>query len=156
MKNTLLFVTDLGNFKAYRVLTNHSHRPRLVLLESFAPIDSHGKLSDKLTDEAGRHNSGGLARNGSYGEKHNLQLEFERRIVQQVAERMNQIIRKEAELPVIYLAAHKEMNHELLKRLDLDIRLRVEKNLLEDLTKIPQNDLLGHFNHAEVLEEARH
>lgn len=157
MKNTLLFVTDLGNFKAFRVIRGNSQKPRLVQIESFVPLDAHGKLSEKLTDGAGRHNNGGLSRDmGTFGEEHNLKLELERRIIQHLVRRIDEIARTQSELPVIYLAAHKEINNEILKRLDPEIRLRVEKNLAEDLTKTPQAKLLHHFDHAEVLQEAVH
>ncbi|MDB6028768.1 MAG: hypothetical protein JWM68_4991 [Verrucomicrobiales bacterium] len=152
MRNKLLFVMDLGQFKAFRIIGDeHSIQPRVTLLESFVPIGSHGKMSNKLTDEAGRFRGGtpGTSVPAS-GERHNITLEFERRTILMLADQIEQICRREPELPFIYLAAHKEINNQLIERLPADLQANIIRNVLEDLTKVPQTELLDHFLHAET------
>ena len=152
MRNKLLFVTDLGLFKAFRIIADeHSPQPRVVLLESFVPTGSHGKMSDKLTDEAGRFRGGTLGTNAhAYGERHNITLESDRRIVQMLVDRIVDICAREPELPFVYLAAHKEINNEIVQRLPGALQDNIIRNVLDDLTKTPPTELLEHFRHAET------
>jgi hypothetical protein len=146
MRQKLLFVADLGHFKCFRIVNDETTpQPRVTLLESFVPAGSHGKISDKLTDQAGRFRSG----SGS-GERHNIPLEYERRTIQLLSERIEEICRRQPELPLIYLAAHKEINRAIIDRLPMPLQNNIEKNLLEDLAKVPQTELLDHFRHAET------
>lgn len=156
MKQKLLFVLDLGHFKAFRIINDEtSPQPRLYLLESFVPAGSHGKISDKVTDEAGRRRGGSPDGSvSSYGERHNLALELERRTVQLLADQIKEVCDQQPEPPLIYLAAHKEINHQIIDRLPAVLRNNITKNLQEDLVKVHQTELLGHFRHAEMAEPA--
>jgi len=65
MRNILLFVADLGCLKIYRAEHDEvSSAPRMELIESFETIDSHNRLADGVTDEAGRKGEGGLLGKG--------------------------------------------------------------------------------------------
>ncbi len=151
MRQKLLFVVDLGHFKCFRIVKDETTpQPRVILLESFVPSGSHGKISDKLTDQAGRFREG----SGS-GERHNISLEYERRTVQMLSDRIADTCEQQQELPLIYLAAHKEINHRLIERLPARIQNNVVKNVMEDLVKVPQTELLNHFREVEVEAAAR-
>jgi hypothetical protein len=151
MKNRLLIVVDLGRFKAYRVEFNElSSHPRLELLEDFNTIDAHGRLSDKLTDVAGRFPSGMRNLRGlhGYGEKHNIQLELNRRTVNYLTQSINDLVKREApDLPV-YFAVEKEIQHKILERLEPPVKARIDKVVPEDLTRTNERELLAHFASA--------
>ena len=149
MKNTLLVVADLGGFKAFRVENNnHINRtPRLQFLEQFENTAAHGRLIDKVSDLSGRFpRSTGVKTQGamSDGERHNIELESRKRFVRQLAQRLNTLAR-DREIERCFLAASREINHQLLEELEPEVRAKIVKNVPADLTKIEQIDILRHF-----------
>jgi hypothetical protein len=149
MNNTLLVVADLSGFKAFRLETpNHLNRtPRLQFLEEFANTEAHGRLVDKVSDLSGRFPRGtGTKANGamSDGERHNIELETRKRLVRQLAQRLNTLARN-PEVDRCFLAASKEINHQLLEELDSQVRAKIQKNVPADLTKLERADILSHF-----------
>ncbi|HZQ47437.1 MAG TPA: host attachment protein, partial [Verrucomicrobiae bacterium] len=109
--------------------------------------EADGRISDKLTDEAGRFRGGQRGRNDirTYGERHNIELEFERRAICQLAEAINHVVRRDAGGQPVYFAAIKEISHQILARLNPSVRARIEKVIPEDLTKVNGLKLLSHF-----------
>jgi len=149
MKNTWVVVTDLGGFKAYRINNGQLNRtPRLELVEEFRNAGAHDHLVDKVTDLSGRFprstGMSNLTGAMSDGERHNIDLERRKRLVRQLAQRLNSLM-KTAGIERCYLAASREINHQLLEELDAGIRARIEKNLPADLTKTDKSELLRHF-----------
>jgi hypothetical protein len=152
MKNTLVLVADLAGFKSYRLDHNPMNSgPRLEPLETFENPDAHGKIVEKVSDMAGRYRQAGGARNGSVagsvGERHNMDLEFRKRLIRQMAGRLNAIGRS-ADVERCYLAASLEINRPLLDELEPGVRAKIQKNVCADLTKMGRAEILGHF--AEV------
>ena len=149
MKKTLVVVTDLGGFKAYR-LENHQPRqtPRLELVEEFENTDAHGRLVEKVTDMSGRfpRSTGMSNAKGamSDGERHNIELESRKRMVRQLAQRLNALARGK-EIERCLLAASREINHQLLDELEPQVRAKIQKNVPADLTKLDQAEILRHF-----------
>ncbi|MCX6924398.1 MAG: host attachment protein [Verrucomicrobia bacterium] len=149
MKNTLVVVMDLACFKAYR-LENHqpNQTPRLELVDEFNSADAHTKLGDKVSDLSGRFpRSGGLpnARGAmSDGERHNIELESRKRLVRQLAQRLDAVLRNK-DYERCLLAASLEINHHLLEALEPQVRAKIEKNLSADLTKLDRAEILRHF-----------
>ncbi|HTL59783.1 MAG TPA: host attachment protein [Candidatus Limnocylindrales bacterium] len=148
MKNTLLVVADLGGFKAFKVENNQVHRsPRLEFVEEFKNYDAHERLVNRVSDLAGRFPRGtGLKAGGamSDGERHNIELETRKRLVRQLAQRLNTLARSE-EIERCFLAASREINHPLLEALEPQVRAKVAKNVPADLTKMERADLLRYF-----------
>ena len=149
MKKTLLVVIDLGCFKAYHLENNQPKQsPRLELLEEFNNADAHGKLMEKVTDSSGRfpRNAGVSNATGamSDGERHNIMLESRKRMVRQLAQRLNALARSK-EVERCLLAASREINHQLLEELEPQVRAKIEKNLAADLTKLERAEILRHF-----------
>ena len=149
MKNTLVVVTDLGCLKAYRLENHHPDRPpRLEPVEEFNNAAAHGKLGDKVTDLSGRfprrtgaqHTTGAM----SDGERHNIELESRKRLVRQLAQRLNRLLGSK-EVERCLLAASREINHQLLEELEPLARAKIEKNIPVDLTKLDRAEILGHF-----------
>src|SRR5436190_5327090 len=147
MNDKLLVVTDLGSFKAYRLEVNNQHStPRLELIEEFNLVEAHGKLSDRLTDMAGRYHAPTLGKWATpWGERHNIELEKKRRLVKQVAHALTDLLRREA-VDGCYLAAGKEINHQILAELPRQVRARIEKIVPCDLTIAEKADILKHFD----------
>ncbi len=149
MKNTLVVVADLGCFKAYRLENHQAHQsPRLELVEEFTNADAHGKLVDKVSDLAGRfpRRTGAPNTTGamSDGERHNIELESRKRLVRQIAQRLNVLVRAK-EIERCLLAASREINHQLLDELEPQVRAKIEKNVQADLTKLERAEILRHF-----------
>ena len=149
MKNTLVVVTDLACLKAYRLENNHPNKSlRLQLVEEFNNAEAHGKLGDKVSDLSGRfprrtgaqHTTGAM----SDGERHNIELESRKRLVRQLAQRLNRLLGSK-EVERCLLAASREINHQLLEELEPLARAKIEKNIPVDLTKLDRAEILGHF-----------
>jgi len=144
MKNTLVVVTDLGSFKAYRLdRTPVKKTPRLELVEEFVTVAAHGKVLDKVSDRAGRHRSPKSRMAMPWGEPHNFELEKKKRLIKLLAGRLNRILANGFD--ECHLAASKEINHQLLKELKPSARAKIVKNVHADLTKIAKAELLEHF-----------
>ena len=149
MKNTLVVVTDLGCLKAYRLENHHPEKPpRLEPIEEFNNAEAHGKLGEKVTDLSGRfprrtgaqHGTGAM----SDGERHNIELESRKRLVRQLAQRLNALGRSK-DVERCLLAASREINHQLLEELEPQVRAKIEKNVHVDLTKLERSEILRHF-----------
>ena len=78
------------------------------------------------------------------GERHNIELEARRRLVRQLAQRLNTLARGQ-EIERCFLAASKEINHQLLEELDPHLRAKIEKNIPADLTKLERAEILRRF-----------
>lgn len=149
MKSTVVVVTDLAGFKAFRLDNDPSHStPRLELLEQFENPDAQTRLVDQVTDLSGRFPRGAAGSEGtkamSDGERHNIGLERRKRAVRQLAERLNSLMGS-AWIEKCYLAASKEINHHLLEELAPQVRAKIEKLISADLVKIHKSELLQHF-----------
>jgi hypothetical protein len=149
MKNTLVVVTDLGCFKAFRLENHHPNRaPHLELVEEVNNADAHEKLVDKVTDLAGRfpRSAGAASARGpmSDGERHNMELETRKRLVRQLAQRLNALARS-PEVERCLLASSREINHQLLAELEPQVRAKIEKCVSADLTKLERADILRYF-----------
>jgi hypothetical protein len=147
MKKTLVVVTDLGSLKAYQLEKSRLYRePRLEMIQELNLLDAHAKLGEKVTDQSGRFPRGGGAHNGamSDGERHNIDLEKRKRLVRQLAQSLEGMLNK-PEVESCYLAASREINHQLVDELSPEARKKIEKNIPADLTKTDKTALLDHF-----------
>ena len=148
MTNKLLIVTDLGVLKAYKVELTPRHTPRLVPVEDIVLEDARLRVIETVTDMAGRH-SGPTQKNwgAPLGDDHSLKLETKRRLIRQIAGHIQRIIQRTGS-DSCWIAAHKEINYQILDELPKAIRARIEKNLALDLTKATQAELLEQFLRA--------
>jgi len=149
MKNKLLIVADLGRVKAYKLdFTPEQHTPRLERLEELVLEDARNRVLDKVTDEAGRRVSPTQKKWGApLGDEHNLKLELKRRLIRQIGDRIQYLIERSG-CDGCWLAAHKEINQQILEELPPTTRNRIRKNLPRDLTKLRQKELLDQFLNA--------
>lgn len=151
MNNKLLIVTDLGSFKAYRLEASSLHStPRLELVEEFNFVDAHGKFSDHISDLAGRYHAPAMGKWATpWGERHNIELERKRRLIKQVAQAIVELLRKSGTVGC-YLAAGKEINHQILDELPREVRAKIEKIVPCDLTKAERSEIFRHFEIPKV------
>lgn len=141
----IIIVADLGHFKAYRVSKDLMESPRIELSRSYDSIEAHGKLRDQLTDEAGRFGiNGGRKGIKGYGEPHNIRLEMRKKLIKQIANEINNLIKK-TKHEKWCLAAGKNINNQIIKNLEPAVRERLEKNVMADLTKTRKSEILGYF-----------
>ena len=150
MKPTLVVVADLGNFKAYRWDGDEFHStPRLELIDAFETVDARSKRVRNTLTVLERRSANGasnprLAGAGSDGEQHNMHLEKRRRLARQMAEGVTALLRS-PEIERCFFAAPQEINHQIVERIPLGTRQKIEKNLTLDLTKIDKSVLIDDF-----------
>jgi len=145
MKKTLVVVADLACYKAYKIDGDQAHsKPRLELLEEYENADAHGKIVDKVTDLAGRFPRGSSPGAMSDGERHNMTLEMRKRLVRQLAQRLSALAGDKT-IERCLLAASLEINRQLVEELQPDVRAKIQKNLVADLTKVERAELLRYF-----------
>jgi len=145
MKNTLVVVADLGGYKAFKLADGElNHTPRLELLDQFDNPEAHGRLVDTVSDLSGRFPRGMAGSAMSDGERHNIELERRKRFVRLLAQRLNQLGRI-SEFEKWFLAASKEINHQLVAELDSQLRAKITKNVPADLMKVERVEILRHF-----------
>src|SRR5216117_267144 len=73
MKKIVIVVTDLGNFKAYKLEKTNLNTPRLKLMHEALPVNGHGKIVEKVSDHAGRYHNGAHGKWATpWGEPHNI------------------------------------------------------------------------------------
>ena len=145
MKEKLVFVTDLGLFKVYRLVVDPLVSPHLDLVAEQLLEQAHQRLADQVSDSAGRHASPTLKKWGApLSDGHNLELETRRRLIKRLAQAIEHHAAHHA-ADGCWLAAPREINHQLCEELSSMTRSRIEKNVALDLTKIDPKQLLARF-----------
>lgn len=142
--NSLLIVADLGRMKAYRVTRDELQpdtSPAFLDLADEDLANLHSRVSDRVTDKAGRfaYGSGSIA----VGERHNEEKEAEENQLRAIAGRINRVAA--AEQGKIYLAAPQTMLRNLVESLEPAVRDRIRRDLALDLVKAPKLELLRRF-----------
>lgn len=142
MSSKLIIVADLQHFKFFMSKVDPEGRESLDLQDSSDSLPVHQKMSEKVSDRKGNFQS-------DYGsgssEDHHVAEEEERRRIKEIVEEISHVL-KEHKNEKWYFAAPKAINKQIEELLDLSIKSNMILNLQADLTKIPQNELLEHFN----------
>ena len=149
MNNKLVVVTDLGSFKAYKLEVNGLHKtPRLELIEEFNLVEAHGKMSDRLSDLAGRFpvTDGAGAHRGatSIAERTQLATEMERRIHKELADQIGKIVSQNGKEGWSF-AAPAEIHAAIVNLLPPAARGRIVEHVKSDLVKVETARLINHF-----------
>lgn len=152
MNKTLIIVADLGLLRAYRQIQDVGDRqPHLQRIEESKLETAHEKLSDRLSDQAGRFPRGGGAANVSgdlsAGESLHSENEQTRRLVRQLAERINALL-ADNEVTGCSLAVSGAIHNQLLEAIDPKARAKIVQSLGSNLTKTDPEALIGHFARA--------
>lgn len=147
MAHKLIILADCGGLKAYKLSRNEMQgSEHLELVDDFDVEDSHGRLGDKVSDQAGSFPAaGGSDFVGTpTGENHNLRTEMQKRAIRTLAGSINDLVRKEQPL-IWFFASPKEINQKITAQLDTDVRGTLKKNLRADLIKADTSELLTRF-----------
>ena len=142
MKNKIVVVTDLGSLKAYQFINAQPGvSPRLELIEDLQLNGAHQKLTDQVSDLAGRFANSGQGSGASAGERHNIELEHRKRLVKQITEKVTSLLRAET-VDGCYFAASREINHSITESLPPQLQGKLLRNVSADLTKLSKAELL--------------
>jgi hypothetical protein len=141
----VVIVSDLGHFKAYAFERTDRGTPRLEVIEEFESPEAHIRVSEKLTDRAGRFGMGG-ERNSlkGYGDLHNFEQEEQKKVLKKIASRIEKVIEKN-QPERWYLSAPKKIQKQLVELLSEETRKKLKRALAADLTKLEKTDLLERF-----------
>jgi hypothetical protein len=153
MNKTLLIVADLGLLRAYRETQNVADRPpHLEMFEEWKPESAHQKLSDQVTDQAGRFPRGGGAANISgdlsAGENLNSETEESRRLISQLAGRINTLLAN-PEVTRCSIAISGAIHNQLIEAIDPKARAKIGQVLAPNLAKTDPSELHAHFESIE-------
>jgi hypothetical protein len=150
--SSLIIVTDRGSLKAYRVDQTPTRGPSLHLIQALNITDAHGRLVDKVTDQAGRFpvsdGAGGRHMNSIAESK--LETETDRRIYRQLAEQIAKIVKGDSGQGWSF-AAPAEMHTAVVDLLPRDVRDRIVEHVKSDLVKIEPAKLPTHFRSLQPI-----
>lgn len=107
-------------------------------------IDAHKKLKDLVTDEAGRFKGDAGTKGASIAEEHNLELEIERRILEDIAKDINDLVNKAPKR--VFISINEEYEERVLN--SVNSKEKIAKVLKKDYVKVPKEELLELFNNA--------
>jgi hypothetical protein len=149
MNKSLLIVADLGLLRAYRETQNVAGRqPHLELIEELKPESAHQKVSDQVSDQAGRFPRGGggtnISGNLSAGESLNSEAEQNRQLISQLAGRINALLADTA-VTRCSIAISGAIHNQLLEAIDPKARAKIGQVLASNLTKTDPTELHSHF-----------
>jgi hypothetical protein len=149
MKKKIILTTDLGTFKAFEVIEQlHASSPSLEHLDSFETVFADDRISRRLADQAGQFSKGAMSfaaiNDGANGERHNIQLEDQRRSLAIVASRMEEIV-SHPDVDSCCFAAPSEINGAILERLSPAAKAKITRNLKCNLVNATRNDLIDRF-----------
>ena len=149
--SSLVIVTDRGSLKAYRVAETPTRGPSLKLVQAFDTTDAHGRMSDRVSDFAGRRGAElmGAHPTSSIAET-KLEVETDRRIYRQLAEQIAKIVKNDAAAGWS-LAAPSEFHATLVDLLPADIKSRIVEHVKSDLVKTEPAKLPGHFRSLQSI-----
>lgn len=143
MTSTII-LADLGRVKAYRIRRDDLDPNASPAFEDLADVDLenlHSKVSDRVSDKAGRFAYGSGSK--AVTESHSEQAEAETQQLHEIANVINQTANSSKE--DIYFAAPKEIIADLTACLDAAVQKRIRTKLPLNLVKQPKLDLLERF-----------
>jgi hypothetical protein len=148
---SLVVVADRGSLKAYRVDETPTRGPSLHLVQAFDTTDAHGKLSDKVTDSAGRYAADGAgAHPGASIAETKLENEIDRRIYKELADHIAKLVKSNGTSGWSF-AASAEIHKAIVDLLPNDVRNRIVEHVKSDLVKIEPAKLRSHFRSLQPI-----
>ena len=155
MNSHLIIVADRGQLRAYRRLHKSPNRsPHLELIAEQEPSAPHEKLSDQVTDQAGRfprgRGAGGTSGDLSAGEQLHQQAEVDHRVLEQLAAKIDTLLADDLVADCL-LAVSAPIHKQLVDLLAPKSRDKIKQVLASNLAKADPTELLGHFEKATKL-----
>ena len=149
---SLVIVADRGSLKAYRVDETPTRGPSLQLVQAFNITDAHGRLLDKVTDQAGRfpvRDGAGLQHGASIAET-KLENETDRRIFKQLADQIAKLVKTDG-IEGWSFAAPAEFHSTIVDLLPNEVRNRIVEHVKSDLVKVEPARLAAHFRSLQPI-----
>jgi Protein required for attachment to host cells len=149
---SLIVVADRGGIKAYRVNDTPNRGASLHLVQAFDITDAHGRYDAKLTDQAGRFpiSDGDSRHANSIAERTALETESNKRICQQLAEHIAEVVKRESADGWSF-AAPSSIHAAIAELLPAPVRNRVVEHVKSDLVKVEPSKLPNHFRSLRPL-----
>ena len=149
--STFVVVADRGSLKAYKVNETPNRGPSLQLVQAFNIMDAHGRMQDKVSDEAGAFpNAAGPGMMNSVAERQGIANETERRIHRELAEKIADTVKREAAEGWSF-AAPSTIHSAITDLLPNDVRDRIVEHVTSDLVNIEPTKLPGHFRSLQSI-----
>lgn len=136
----ILIVTDRGHFIAYRFLNDEV----VSVLSHTAFSEGTDKLSEIVTDQAGRFASGGTdGYRHSAAERPKMIMELETRCVRHISDEIAKVLSEN--VGTWALAAPGEINRPIIDHLSLELQKRLHFSTAKNLVNIPSGQIADHF-----------
>jgi len=148
----IVIVANLGELKVYEAMPRDLEaeagmKPanvKLDLVDEKRYSESHQKLHEILTDQAGRFKGGGQGRGasftrGSIGDRHTIEQEIEESVLRELSTDISEIITKKS-VPV-YLAMPDMIFKRVMDRILPEAKQKVAKTVEKDLMKVNKTEL---------------
>ncbi len=147
----IVILANLGELKVYEAKPRDLEaeaglKPEHIKLELVTNknyIESHKKLHEILTDQAGRFKGGSQAKGdfsqGSIGEKHSIEQEIEDDVIRDIAKDISEaIISSDAKT---YLAMPEMIFKRVLDQVNPAAKSKIVKSVEKDLMKVDKTEL---------------
>jgi Protein required for attachment to host cells len=144
ISSSLIVVADRGSLKAYKVSETPTRGPSLKLVQAFNITDAHGKMSDKLTDMAGRYAAGLGKHMSSVAERTQMDTEVDRRIYKQLVDEIVKIVKGDGGEGWSF-AAPSAIHGAIVDLMPAGVRDLIVEHVKSDLVKIEPAKLHTHF-----------
>jgi Protein required for attachment to host cells len=144
---SLVIAADRGSLKAYQVNETPTRGPSLKLIQAFDVTAAHGRLIDKVSDQAGRFpvsDGAGSHHGASISEATQLETETDRRINKDLAEQITKIVNGSGKEGWAF-AAPSEIHGAIVDLLPDRVRNRIVEHVKSDLVKVEPAKLPNHF-----------
>ena len=144
---SIIITADRGSLKAYQVNETPTRGPSLKLIQAFDITEAHGRLFDKVTDQAGRFavtESAGAHRGAASSAESKLENETDRRINKELADQIAHIIDGSGKEGWAFAAAP-EIHSAIVDLLPGRVRDRIVEHVKSDLVKVESAKLQNHF-----------
>jgi hypothetical protein len=144
---SIIITADRGSLKAYQVNETPTRGPSLKLIQAFDVTAAHGRLLDKVTDQAGRFaasENAGAQRGAASIAETKLENETDRRINKELADQITKIINGSGKEGWAFAAAP-EIHSAIVDLLPDRVRNRIVEHVKADLVKVEPAKLPNHF-----------
>jgi hypothetical protein len=141
----IIVVVDLGTINAYEIIKDpfELESDKIETIKSYVTIEPRVKGSEKFRDSAGRFYQGGGPEAG-FGEKHSIERETEKRLIDHIVDEINQLVLK-SECDKWFLAADRSISNQILENLSPEVKAKLKKNVAANLTKAPKSEVMDYF-----------
>ncbi|MCK9455137.1 MAG: host attachment protein [Sulfurimonas sp.] len=142
MDSVLIVIVDLQHFKLFEVEQDPLNRKSLEIIKSSKNLDFYLKADEKYSDRKGNFTS---AQSSGSNENQNLKLEEERRRIQEIANKISDLLSRYNHKSW-YFAAPEAINNQIVELLDEKNIKNMAINLKLNLANTPNNQILEHFS----------